>query len=174
MKKLKPSIAKVMFNVRGFVNQEVEGGAEQETEPCLELKVEMPEAVVIASTNKDSLVESQELSEFLLFDADIPNQDIEYLGSDKVIQLTRLFCQQIDNEYSNFSSLSAIDQHAKLHKLKGAAIGLGLVRLYQLCHTLEINTEDNKLTSSQLLMIDELAQLSKRSLNQYAQSLKNI
>ena len=174
MKKLKPSIAKVMFNVRGFVNQEVEGGAEQETEPCLELKVEMPEAVVIASTNKDSLVESQELSEFLLFDAGIPNQDIEYLGSDKVIQLTRLFCQQIDNEYSNFSSLSAIDQHAKLHKLKGAAIGLGLVRLYQLCHTLEINTEDNKLTSSQLLMIDELAQLSKRSLNQYAQSLKNI
>ena len=96
------------------------------------------------------------------------------MGSDKVIQLTQLFCQQINKEYSDFASLSTMDQHAKLHKLKGAAIGLGLVRLYQLCHTLEINTKDNKLNPSQLLMIDKITQLSKDSLQRYSQSLKNI
>lgn len=165
MKKLKPGIAKVMFNVEGLVTQRSKNGAEQ--------SLEIPEAIVVVPTNEDSVIENQGLSEFLLFDANIPNQDIEYLGSDKVIQLTQLFCQQINNEYRDFSSLPAIDQHAKLHKLKGAAIGLGLVRLYQLCHNLEITTKDNELNSSQLLMIEELAQLSKESLQQYAQSLKS-
>ncbi len=167
MKKLKPSIAKVMFNVEGLVNPRTDIEVEQ--------PFEIPEAVVVPAPAKvDSLVESNELSEFLLFDASIPNQDIEYLGSDKVIQLTQLFCQQINKEYSDFASLSTMDQHAKLHKLKGAAIGLGLVRLYQLCHTLEINTKDNKLNPSQLLMIDKITQLSKDSLQRYSQSLKNI
>jgi len=166
MKKLKPAIAKVMFNVESLVNQVTENGVEQ--------SIEIAEAIVVVPANEDSLIENQGLSEFLLFDANIPNQDIEYLGSDKVIQLTQLFCQQINTEYSNFSSLSAIDQQSKLHKLKGAAIGLGLVRLHQLCHKLEISTEDNKLATSQLLMIDELTQLSKGSLQQYALSLKSV
>ena len=166
MKKLKPGIAKVMFNVEGAVNPR--------TVIEIEQPIEMAESIVVpVPADKDFLIKNQKLAEFLLFDANIPNQDIEYLGSDKVIQLTQLFCEQINNEYSDFSSLSAIEQHAKLHKLKGAAIGLGLVRLYQLCQTLEINTEDNKLNASQLLMIDEIAQLSKESLQQYAQSLKS-
>jgi len=87
-------------------------------------------------------------------------------------QLTQLFCQQVNSEYNDFSSLTAIEQKSKLHKLKGAAIGLGLVRLYQVCHKLEINIKDKKLTMQQELMIDELTQLSKESLNQYAESLK--
>ncbi len=124
MKKLKPSIAKVMFNVKGSVSQRAEQG-------------------------------------------------IEYLGSGKVKQLALLFCQQLNSEYSDFSSLSAIAQQALLHKLKGAAIGLDLVRLHQLCHKFEINIKDKKLTMQQLLIIDELTKLSKESLNQYAKSLKN-
>jgi len=164
MKKLKPSIAKVMSNIEGLINQRIDTEVEQ--------RFEIVEALVPA--DKDSRVESQELSNFVLFDASIPNQDIEYLGSDKVMQLIQLFCQQLNSEYSDFSSLSAIAQQAKLHKLKGAAIGLGLIRLYQLCQTLEINTAENKLHSSQLLMIEELVQLSNESLQQYAQTLTCI
>lgn len=164
MKKLKPAIAKVMFNIEGLVNQRTD----------VEVKQRVEIAEVAVPSREDSFVESQELSEFVLFDASIPNQDIEYLGRDKVIQLIQLFCQQLNNDYSDFSSLPAMAQQAKLHKLKGAAIGLGLIRLYQLCHSLEINTEESKLNSSQLLMIEEIVELSKESLQQYAQTLTCI
>jgi len=164
MKKLKPAIAKVMFNIEGLVNQRTD----------VEVKQRVEIAEVSVPSREDSFVESQELSEFVLFDASIPNQDIEYLGRNKVIQLIQLFCQQLNNDYSDFSSLPAMAQQAKLHKLKGAAIGLGLIRLYQLCHSLEINTEESKLNSSQLLMIEEIVELSKESLQQYAQTLTCI
>ena len=159
MKKLKPAISKVMFNFEELANQKNELPLIQNKEPDNSI-----------TQSVDTL---SNFNEFLLFDVNIPNQDIEYLGSDKVKQLAQLFCQQVDNEYSNFSSLPAIDQQAKLHKLKGAAIGLGLVRLYQLCHKLETNINDKKLTKQQLLMIEELTQLSKESLNQYTESLKS-
>jgi len=173
MKKLKPAIAKVMFNVEGAVYQ----GTEPIMEP-LEVAVKDNELPLVQNeASENTKVANEEilpdLSEFLLFDANIPNQDIEYLGSDKVKQLTQLFCQQVNSEYSDFSNLSAIEQKAKVHKLKGAAIGLGLIRLYQLCQKLETNMEDKKLTVQQLLMIDEHTQLSKESLNQYAKSLKS-
>jgi len=126
---------------------------------------------VAVQANEGRLVDNDELGEFLLFDANIPNQDIEYLGSDKVKQLAQLFCQQVGTEYSDFSTLSAVDQQTKVHKLKGAAIGLGLVRLYQLCQQLEVSLQGNKLSEAQLAMIDELMHLSKEALNKYAASL---
>jgi two-component system sensor histidine kinase TorS len=104
-------------------------------------------------------------------DISIPNQDIEYLGHEKVKQLAELFCQQINTEYHDFAAISIEAQQAKLHKLKGAAIGLGLVRLYQLCKALEVAVEREKLSEQQLQAIAELIEVSKRRLIQYAETL---
>jgi len=162
MKKLKPAIAKVMLNIEGFANEVVES--------IVEPVVEKNEVVTLQG-NEALFADNDELAEFLLFDANIPNQDIEYLGSDKVKQLAQLFCQQVSTEYSDFSNLSAAEQQAKVHKLKGAAIGLGLVRLYQLCQQFEVSLQGNKLSEAQLAMITELMELSKETLNEYAKSL---
>jgi len=77
----------------------------------------------------------------------------------------------VNAEYSDFSNLSAAEQQAKVHKLKGAAIGLGLVRLYQFCQQLEVNLKVCKLSEAQLFMIEQLMHSSEEALNEYAKSL---
>jgi two-component system sensor histidine kinase TorS len=166
MKKLKPSIAKVMFNVEGIIvdeNSTIVSSKEKITETVL-FEEESDERCHLAQL-EDSL------AGFHLFDEEIPNQDIEYLGIEKVKQLSQLFCLQIDSEYNELSNLSAAEQQAKLHKFKGAAIGLGLVKLYQLCQQHEFNLNGKKLNENQLLKITELAQLSKAALESYANNL---
>jgi len=171
MKKLKPAIAKVMFNVEGIASQEVEQDIEKAEVIAKDNGLPLIQSEVLDNTIAVSENTLTDFSEFLLFDANIPNQDIEYLGSDKVKQLTQLFCQQVNSEYSDFSGLPAIEQKAKIHKLKGAAIGLGLVRLYQFCHQLEASLKDEQLNDEQLLMIAEFMHQSKDVLNEYANTL---
>jgi len=171
MKKLKPAIAKVMFNVEGLANQETEQIIEQVKSVAQENDLPLIQSAELGSTMAISEDDLIDFSQFLLFDANIPNQDIEYLGSDKVKQLTQLFCQQVNSEYSDFSGLSAVDQKAKIHKLKGAAIGLGLVRLYQLCQQLEVSLKGESLKDEQLLMIATFMHQSKDALNEYAKDL---
>jgi len=158
MKKLKPSIAKVMFtaltNDEELASQEIKQGFEKEVTDTAQGEGDFTD-----------------FNEFLLFDVNIPNQDIEYLGRDKVIQLAQLFCQQVNSEYSDFSRLSANQQQQKLHKLKGAAISLGLVRLYQFCQYLECNGQTELLNKQQLFMLDELINQSTLALDKYTKAL---
>jgi two-component system sensor histidine kinase TorS len=160
MKKLKPCIAKVMFKTVELIGTDIE--------KSVEIELDNDEVAKIRSKESHNLFDQ---NEFPIFDANIPNQDTEYLGNQKVKQLTELFCQQVNSEYSDFSNLSAIAQEEKLHKLKGAAIGLGLVRLYELCKHLEVSTKHTKLDEKHLLMLEALIHLSKNSLRQYAQTL---
>ncbi|MCP4326540.1 MAG: hypothetical protein GY787_32865 [Alteromonadales bacterium] len=148
MKKLKPSITQVMLNVTGSNNQ----------------SIEKSKLTTEANNESDSL-------NCLLFDIEIPNQDIEYLGVEKVKQLAQLFCQQVENEYNSFSRLSAHQQQQKLHKLKGAAIALGLVRLHHLCDQLEQHCQSQALNHQQLDILDELITRSSVELNQYAKNI---
>ncbi|WP_286261831.1 TMAO reductase system sensor histidine kinase/response regulator TorS [Thalassotalea atypica] len=159
MKKLKPAINKAMFAVGAVNNQDENKQVSKQKNGTI-------------GTTESVTISNDEFNKHSLFDADIPNQDIEYLGHEKVQQLAQLFCQHVDSEYSDFSDLSAADQQAKLHKLKGAAIGLGLVRLYQLCNALEVSIKDEKLTTPQLLMIDDLIKLSKGVLRHYSDNLQ--
>ena len=135
MKKIESCIAKVMFNTDELKTTDIEKYKglifDRDKSPIISPKV-----------NHDL----SKHSEFPIFDANIPNQDIEYLGNLKVKQLTQLFCQQVSSEYSDFSNLSAVALQQKLHKLKGAAIGIGLVRLYELCKQLEIISINTKLS----------------------------
>ncbi|PKG82023.1 TMAO reductase system sensor histidine kinase/response regulator TorS [Colwellia sp. 75C3] len=172
MKKLKPSIAQVMLNVTGLLNQRLENGTTAITEEGEGLNLSI-DTVADVIKNNDLLSEESDNddSNGLLFDAEIPNQDIEYLGSDKVKQLALLFCQQVNNEYRDFANLTMSEQQQKLHKLKGAAIALGLVRLYQLCHHLESHCQAEPLSENQLLMLDELKTNSLMVLNKYADNL---
>jgi len=148
MKKLKPSISQVMLNVIGVNNQPLE---------------------------KDKLAQQPNSdvahNGYLIFDVDIPNQDIEYLGHEKVKQLAQLFCQQVENEYHDFALLSSHQQQQKLHKLKGAAIALGLVRLHHFCGQLESHCQTQALNRKQLHKLDELITHSSAELNQYVNAL---
>jgi two-component system sensor histidine kinase TorS len=167
MKKLKPCVSEVMLNVLGLINQPLEKG-KSAIQPANESNLG-----VISKVNKsnDFTKNENDYRHSLLFDLDIPNQDIEYLGSEKVKQLVQLFCQQVDNEYNNFSNLSTHQQQQKLHKLKGAAIALGLVRLHHLCQQLESHCQTELLNHNQLQSLYELITQSSFELNQY---VKNI
>lgn len=156
MKKLKPNIAKVMFDVERGAFQ-----ADTQKNSLIESKKNEP----IESSLKDNL------EQFPIFDVSIPNQDIEYLGCDKVKQLMVLFCQQVKDEYSDFTHLTAIEQQSKIHKLKGAAIGLGLVRLHQLCQQLESDQQAGEFNKQQLIMIEKLIHQSATVLTKYIENL---
>jgi two-component system sensor histidine kinase TorS len=157
MKKLKPSIAKVMFNIAGKVTQESES---------------KPIEVITGQYEEDS--EGEDFNAFVLFDASIPNQDIEYLGADKIKQLMLLFCQQVTSEYSALINLTPSEQQAQLHKLKGAAIGLGLIRLYQLCLSYESSHTGKILSEKQCTTLTELMIQSTAALQEYAKGLITV
>lgn len=72
------------------------------------------------------------------FDPGVLEQDLEYLGKDKVRQLLVLFLKGSAATVAEIlqASDSAV-QAGQLHKLKGAAAGVGLTRLYQYCSELE-------------------------------------
>ncbi len=167
MKKLKPSIAKVMFNVDGIDEQHIE----KEQPDMHHINERITEEGCKLTQDKTSCIDTSHFDDFLLFDSDIPNQDIEYLGNVKVRGLVKLFCQQTCSEYNDFSKLSVSGQQDKLHKLKGAAIGLGLIRLYQVCQSLESHCQNELLNKEQLIMLDELIQRSIVKLNKYSQGL---
>ncbi|QUM80213.1 TMAO reductase system sensor histidine kinase/response regulator TorS [Moritella sp. 5] len=110
-----------------------------------------------------------------LLNTDILEQDLKYLGVEKVIELGHLFCRQTLSDYSDFALFDAAQQETLLHKLKGAAAGLGLVALYDSCQQLEAlckNSCENKvLSESQLSELDLLITHSVYQLQNYIQRL---
>jgi two-component system sensor histidine kinase TorS len=172
MKKLKPTITQVMLNVEGLLNQNIESG-EIATVTTISKANENVKSSNLATESEVQKSNDFPIadSDFLLFDLEIPTQDIEYLGRDKVKQLALLFCQQVNNEYREFANLTLRQQQQKLHKLKGAAIALGLVRLYQLCHHLESHCQVEQLSEHQLLTLEELKAQSLTVLQEYVNNL---
>ena len=184
MKKLKPTIAQVMLNVNALLKQNIESDGIATAMSEVNESINSTNIATVSAVKKgidlasnDFLSEGSDnkndndYSDWLLFDLEIPNQDIEFLGRDKVKQLVLLFCQQVNNEYRVFSNLTMNQQQQKLHKLKGAAIALGLVRLYQLCHYLESHCQIEQLSEPQLQMLEELKEQSLIVLNKYAINL---
>lgn len=85
------------------------------------------------------------------FDPRVLEQDLEYLGREKVQQLKMLF---IASSAATVAEIIKADESAvqasQLHKLKGAAAGVGLIRLYQCCRKLEEQVLLNKGQKKQL------------------------
>ncbi len=85
------------------------------------------------------------------FDPHVLEQDLEYLGIEKVQQLKRLF---IEGSAAMVVDITKADagavQARQLHKLKGAAAGVGLTRLYRYCSTLEEQVPLNNAQKKQL------------------------
>ncbi|WP_028870300.1 TMAO reductase system sensor histidine kinase/response regulator TorS [Psychromonas arctica] len=106
-----------------------------------------------------------------LFNSNTLEEDIQYLGREKIIQLAELFYQQANSEYNDFHQLSAKYQQQKLHKLKGAAISLGLIKLHHRCEKLEPYCQNKPLQAQQLRLLDELIAKScvelKRFIKEY-------
>ncbi|QUM77063.1 TMAO reductase system sensor histidine kinase/response regulator TorS [Moritella sp. 24] len=148
MKRLRGSISKVMANV-----------------VCTD---EYAQSVVISD---DEEIVTSKASEPVLLDTSTLEQDLQYLGKDKIITLGYLFCEQVKSDYSDFAALNAEDQEKLLHKLKGAAVGLGLTALYTLCQQFEELCKIKALSESQLAALDLLIQNSVDQLKHYMQQL---
>jgi len=147
MKRLKSTISKVMANVE-----------------CTDDTYQSPMG------SKDVMFLNSDL-----LNTNILAQDLKYLGAEKIIELGHLFCRQAQSDYSVFYSLDAMQQAALLHKLKGAAAGLGLVALYDRCQQLEesckTSCENKVLSESQLSALDLLIVDSVEQLQNYIRQL---
>lgn len=106
-----------------------------------------------------------------LLDTSTLEQDLQYLGKDKIIALGQLFCEQTLSDYSDFAALDAEQQEQLMHKLKGAAAGLGLTALYTLCQQLELSCKTKALSESELIALDLLIHDSTCQLQHYMQQL---
>lgn len=137
MKKLKPTLHKVMEN--------------SEHDKTLPL-------TNIGNENNNTSLNSND--DKPLFNSNTLQEDIHYLGREKIIQLAELFYQQVNSEYNDFHQLPAEHQQQKLHKLKGAAISLGLIKLHHICETLESYCQNKPLQAEQLQLLDELMERS--------------
>jgi two-component system sensor histidine kinase TorS len=148
MKRLKGAIYKVMANVVCIDEYE-------------------PSAAVI----DDERVLGAALLDSSLLDTSTLEQDLQYLGKDKIIALGLLFCEQTLSDYSDFAALDAEQQEQLMHKLKGAAAGLGLTALYTLCQQLELSCNTKALSESELIALDLLIHDSTCQLQHYMQQL---
>ncbi|NQZ41252.1 MAG: TMAO reductase system sensor histidine kinase/response regulator TorS [Moritella sp.] len=139
MKRLKSTIAKVMVNVVGLDDGD---GSPEMSKALSEVGKE------VEGAGKDTV----------LFTPATLDQDLQYLGKDKIIALGQLFCRQTQSDYSDFAALNAEQQEKLLHKLKGAAVGLGLTALYERCHQLEMTFK--KSCKTKVLSASQLTQLA--------------
>jgi two-component system sensor histidine kinase TorS len=103
-----------------------------------------------------------------LFNADILNQDLPYLGAKKISQLIYLFEQQAQQYITQITTGNANKQKLQLHKFKGAAHSVGLVALHQLCQQFE---QQLPLSQSQQQTLAALVKQSIPYLKSYQQTL---
>jgi two-component system sensor histidine kinase TorS len=108
-----------------------------------------------------------------VFNNDILNQDLPYLGTEKVIHLIHLFEQQALQYISQLSTANTSEQQQLLHKFKGAAHSVGLVALHQLCQQFEVPSHEKQLplSDSQLHTLTTLIKQSLPYLKSYQQTL---
>lgn len=145
MKRLRSTISKVM---------------QQSSLPQPSLSEISPQQELTSHTEDNTMTDP----EIPLFDCNTLEQDMQFLGRDKIIELGNLFCQQSESDYSDFARLTAAQQQKLLHKLKGAAVGLGLTALYDSCQQLEIYCRDNALSDTQLTALSKLIKSSVQAL----------
>ncbi|PKH07434.1 TMAO reductase system sensor histidine kinase/response regulator TorS [Moritella sp. Urea-trap-13] len=160
MKRLKSTIAKVMVNTIGLDDT---ANIADKAVPKVEGQMTDKGAILLDYL---PLLESPPLLETATLE-----QDRQYLGKDKIIALGQLFCRQTESDYADFSALDAEQQEKLLHKLKGAAIALGLIALYDLCSQLEHACKSNILTTLQLSELDLLISNSVGQLENYLAQL---
>jgi len=146
MKKLRPMLAKV---IKGY------------SEAGLGLpEADQTGAGKIGSEQADN-AESENTGEW--FDRRVLEQDMEYLGREKVQQLIELFTQDSVLTMSSISAASdAVEQARLLHKLKGSAASVGLTRLHQLCSEMELQANSSLLS---LVQVQQLNEALDRSLS---------
>lgn len=161
MKRLKTSLSKVMSNVVPH------------HQPAT-LQVQEPQLASATITDDLDGIDHSEApvnTQLAIFDAEILMQDLPYLGKEKIIALANLFCQQARSDYSDFSSLTALAQENLLHKLKGAAIALGLRSLHQRCQGLELSAKTTALSSEQLLQLENSIASAVLALEKFSAAL---
>ena len=139
MKKLQPMLAKVM------------GG------------ISSPQAISTEPVKPAELSDANE--EPLLIDPSVLQQDMLYLGEEKVARLISLFQEDSVTTMSDIlATTDHSEQAALIHKLKGSAASLGLIRLQTSCAALEQQAKTEQLSLSLRQQLELLLQQSTKAL----------
>ncbi|PAJ74826.1 TMAO reductase system sensor histidine kinase/response regulator TorS [Pseudoalteromonas sp. NBT06-2] len=137
----------------------------------MQMKRLIPAIQKVMTNSEEQAVEMVIRDKQGLFDETILNDDLPYLGIDKIKHLVSLFEQQAQAFIAELSQRTSIEQKDLLHKFKGAAHGVGLIELHSLCQKYEQQMYEEVLSKSELTTLAEMLIDSLPLLRKYKDNL---
>jgi two-component system sensor histidine kinase TorS len=122
----------------------------------MQMKRLIPAIQKVMTNSEEQTVEEEVNDKQDLFDETILNDDLPYLGADKIKHLVSLFEQQAQGFIAQLRLGTSIEQKDLLHKFKGAAHGVGLIELHSLCQKYEQQISAEILSKSELTTLGEM------------------
>ena len=100
-----------------------------------------------------------------LFDRSVLDQDIDYLGRPKVIEMIQIFVAEVPMQLQEILGAdNHIIQSKLLHRMKGSAASLGLTALSEICARLEVSTRYVPLQHSEQIQLEQTLKTSIQAL----------
>lgn len=130
------------------------------------------EVVSVQNPGPDIAGTELSASEAELLDPKVLTQDLEQLGAATVRQMIDLFDEQTPSLLQTIQQAESTEQQAAtLHRLKGSAASLGLIRLQQQCQAQEQQCRERLLDEPSLQQLQRVVQASHEILQDFVTSI---